>query len=262
MNSYRNFKLRTFPHPVSGGPSRRDYVKQVFENVPHYLAGRRVDIRFRRDTLRAFAETFSWRTLLDVGCGDGSISLPLLRAENRITWMDLSSSMLATGRAQVPESLAGNIRLRNEDFMAASFGSERFDLIVSVGVMAHVDSPDLFLSKLRSLLPPGGHLVLEFTDSRHIVGKIGRFWGTLKECFAPARYQTNKVSFSTLNPLFQGNGFRLVSSFRYSRLPLPGVDRLLDERRHYKLSSAVFGKAFGNTHASWGNEYICLLAAV
>ncbi|MEO8737578.1 MAG: methyltransferase domain-containing protein [Edaphobacter sp.] len=260
MNTSQSTQTETL-YPPQQAPSKRDHVRHVFEDVAHYLASRRVDMRFRRDTVRVFASTVPWRSLLDVGCGDGSISLPLLTPEIRLTLMDLSAAMVSRARSHVPSALCGNVTLRNDDFLAASFGIASFDLIVSVGVLAHVDSPDAFLAKLSSLLSPNGHLILEFTDSRHFVGRLGRFWGFLKELLAPARYQTNKLSFARVAPLFEKHSLRVVSSFRYSRIPLPAIDRILSEETHHWLASRFFGTPRRNTRASFGNEYICLLAA-
>ena len=241
--------------------TRREQVRVIFDNVDHYLAARSVDVRLRTETVSAFASQLSYEDVLDAGCGDGSITLPLLTSANHLTWMDLSPSMLEHAISRVPRDLVNNVTLRNEDILTAQFGTKRFDLVVSVGVIAHVQSVVLFLEKLRKLLKPGGSLILEFTDVLHPVGKLGRLWSRLKEQLAPAKYQTNRLSASTLRPLFSAHGLRSVAEYRYSRLPLPGADRLLSDRIHYRLCRWIFGDTRKNTRARWGNEYICLLVA-
>jgi cyclopropane fatty-acyl-phospholipid synthase-like methyltransferase len=246
---------------VSGTDSKSDYVRQVFENAPHYLKSRRVDIRFRIEAVKRLASSIVWQRLLDIGCGDGSISLQLLTPASHLTLLDLSASMVSFAKKNVPDGLAGNVEVRNENFMLASFDSEPFDLIVTVGVMAHVDSPDAFLAKIKGLLRPGGSLIIEFTDSRHFVGQLGRFWGRLKEIAAPARYPTNRLSFSDIAPLFEKHDFSLVSAFRYSRIPLPAIDRILSPEIQYRIARMIFGGPSNNRNAWLGNEYICLLRA-
>jgi ubiquinone/menaquinone biosynthesis C-methylase UbiE len=241
--------------------SKSDYVKEVFENASHYLNSRGVDIRFRIDTVKTFAAKKKWQDLLDIGCGDGSISLQLLNSSSNLTLLDLSTSMVALAMEKVPENLTANVTIRNGNFMTTSFDQQSFDLIVTVGVMAHVDSPDAFIERVKSLLRPGGSLIIEFTDCRHIVGSLGRFWGRLKELAAPAKYRTNRLSFSEVAPIFEKHGLILESVFRYSRIPLPGVDRIVPHDLQYTIAKSMFGDCLNNKNASLGNEYICLLSA-
>lgn len=261
MSSEAGVDVQTTGIGASLPDSRSDQVRQVFENAPHYLNSRGVDIRFRVETVRTFAAKTEWRQLLDIGCGDGSISLQLLTSTSHLTLLDLSANMVALAKARVPESLARNVEIRNEDFIAASFEPQSLDLVVTVGVMAHVDSPDAFLTKIRSLLRPEGSLIIEFTDSRHFVGILGRFWGRFKEMVAPPVYSTNRLSFSDVAPLFESNHFKLVSVFRYARVPLPGIDRVISHQMQYRISKLIFGHCTNNRNAWLGNEYICLLHA-
>jgi SAM-dependent methyltransferase len=245
--------------PRMGG--KVDQVRSVFENAPRYLNGRQVDMRVRSETVRAFAAGLNARRILDIGCGDGSISLPLLTRTSQLTLLDLSASMAALAKANVPEDLAGNVEVRNEDFMAASFEPRSFDLIVSVGVLAHVDSADNFLAKIAGLLRPGGSLIVEFTDSRHAVGRLERFAGWLKEIVAPAKYSTNRLSFRAVSKLFDRHGMKLETVFRYARIPIPGIEKVVTHDFSYNLVELIFGRCPNNKNAWLGNEYICLLTA-
>ncbi len=119
----------------------------------------------------------NWQRLLDVGCGDGSISLQLLTSGSHLTLLDLSANMVALAKKNVPEEFSANVVVRNENFIGASFNSDPFDLVVTVGVMAHVDSPNTFLAEIRTLLRPGGSLIIEFTDSQHFVVGWEEFGG-------------------------------------------------------------------------------------
>lgn len=241
--------------------SKSDCVREVFENTPHYLRSREVDIRFRIEIVRMLASAVKWQRLLDIGCGDGSISLQLLTAASHLTLIDLSASMVALAEKNISEDLATNVVIRNEDFIAASFDTEPYDLVVSVGVMAHVDSPDVFLTKIKSLLRPGGNLIIEFTDSHHFVGRLGHLWGNMKEVVAPAKYPTNQFSFSDIALLFKRHDLRLVSAFRYARIPLPGIDRIMSRKMQYRIAQLIFGGCLNNRNSRFGNEYICLLTA-
>jgi SAM-dependent methyltransferase len=251
-------ECRTIRH-MESQLSKSNSVRSVFENSPHYLGNRRVDIRVRANVVKAFADMVQWERLMDVGCGDGSVSLPLLGAKSRATFLDLSSSMTERVRAKIPKMHVENVQVRNEDFMAAAFESD-FDLIVSVGVMAHVDSPEGFVSKIARLLRPGGHAIIEFTDCRHIAGRLARFTSDLKELVAPPRYRTNRLSFREVSGIFKSQHLRLASVFRYATLPIPGIQRMASPEFQYDLIESVFGCPGKNRNQRLGNEYICLLA--
>lgn len=238
-----------------------DHVRSVFENAPRYLNSRQVDMRVRSETVQTLAESLNPRRVLDIGCGDGSISLPLATPTSHLTLLDLSASMAALARANVPEHLAANVEVRNEDFMAASFEPGSFDLIVSVGVLAHVDSADAFIQKIAGLLRPGGSLIVEFTDCRHFVGRLERLSGQLKEIVAPAKYPTNRLSFPVVSRLLERHGMRLASVFRYARIPIPGIEKVLTVDFSHRIVKLIFGQCPNNKNAWLGNEYICLLTA-
>jgi ubiquinone/menaquinone biosynthesis C-methylase UbiE len=261
MNGEAGIDLQAVNMETSRTDGKSDHVRQVFENAPRYLKSRQVDIRFRIETVRTFAAGLKWQELLDIGCGDGTISLQLVSSTSHMTLLDLSASMVAIARSNIPTGFAANVEVRNENFLATPFDSQLFDLIVTVGVMAHVDSPDEFLGKIRSLLRPGGSLIIEFTDSRHFIGQLGRFWGRLKELVAPPKYLTNRLSFSDVAPLFESHHLRLLSVFRYARIPVPGIDRVMSYEMQFRLAKLIFGDCTKNSNAWLGNEYICLLSA-
>jgi SAM-dependent methyltransferase len=247
--------------PQTGRATNSGNVRHVFEDTSKYLKRRHVDVRFRTDTVAAYAAEILPHRILDIGCGDGSISLQLAGPGRRLTLMDISSSMVATATTNIPAGSVADVCVRREDFAVATFDQELFDLILSLGVMAHVDSPDEFLNKARSLLRPGGSLVLEFTDAFHLVGKIGRVWGWARELFAPAKYATNKLSYEQVAKLLENNRFRIVSTFRYSRVPIPGFNAIVSHPKEYDLMKAFFGSAKRNRNAWLGNEYIMRLVA-
>lgn len=74
----------------------------------------------------AFSAGITPQTVLDIGCGTGNASLPLLARGLNVTGVDLSEDMLGVARAKMPAA----------QFVAADFTRfelvGRFDLVISV----------------------------------------------------------------------------------------------------------------------------------
>jgi 2-polyprenyl-3-methyl-5-hydroxy-6-metoxy-1,4-benzoquinol methylase len=234
-------------------------VKLYFEKSHQYFNGRQFDIKIRAETVKEFAEGFQYRRILDIGCGDGSISLPLLNRDTRITLLDLSSAMTSVALSNIPPELRGNAEVLNQDFMKADIAPGSYDLIVCLGVLAHVDSPADFIAKIATVLRPGGRLIFELTDSFHIVGRLTRLYQALCAIRKPQKYRLNVVSFAPVARMLRSEKLRLMSVFRYSLTPIPGIPKLMTQTQLYNMARGIYGNSRNNRNAWLGNEYICLL---
>jgi SAM-dependent methyltransferase len=196
-------------------------------------------------------------SILDIGAGDGSLSLQLLNADTRLTLVDLSSRMLGLARAKVPAGSSGNLDTINEDFMSAKFTPRSFDLILCVGVLAHVDSPPDFSAKVVSLLKPGGCIIAECTDSVHFMGRfitgLQWLWSGMK----PETYPLNKLTGPGVRDLFCRLGMKVETEFRYG-IPPPGMNRILGHNTLYRMVRLAFGNCKRNRIPWLGNQYIFL----
>jgi ubiquinone/menaquinone biosynthesis C-methylase UbiE len=233
-------------------------VQEVFERADRYLNRRRYDINIRAAAVAELLKNARYDRILDIGCGDGSISLPLIARDRHLTLLDFSSAMLSAAKASIPPEFAGNVEVRQEDFMKAAFEVHSFDLIICLGLMAHVDSPDAFLKKLSSLLRADGLLILEFTDAFHFMGRLSRFIRRLREFARPPLYSVNLWSFHRIRALISASGLQILSTFRYSLPAFPG-SRLLGQRSLFRIVRGTYGEPGRNRNAWMGNEYICLL---
>ena len=76
-------------------PDRIEKVRTLFDQRAAYLDRRQLDIRLRRETVDRIVQGKQYSEILDIGCGDGSISMPLLNSSRRLTLIDISSGMLS-----------------------------------------------------------------------------------------------------------------------------------------------------------------------
>jgi SAM-dependent methyltransferase len=92
--------------------------------------------------------------IIDVGCGAGWLCWQLTQFGG-VTGTDLADEVLARAQSRTPE-----VSFVPGDFMKLDFGLRRFDVVVTLEVLSHVADQRAFVSKLASLLRPGGHLML------------------------------------------------------------------------------------------------------
>jgi 2-polyprenyl-3-methyl-5-hydroxy-6-metoxy-1,4-benzoquinol methylase len=237
--------------------SKKDLVHSLFQ-VPDWYLKRTHNIRIRKETIQEFLKDESFTEFLDIGCGDGSLSLPLLTAQRHLTLVDLSEGMLSVAQSKIPKDLIDHVKIFNMDAMAADLAPQAYDAIFCVGVLAHVDSPEALLNKIISLLKPGGILILEQTEARHFMTLFTNFLDDMRRLFAPESYKRNQVLSSELLGFLAKRGFDLKATYRYS-LPLPGMHRVANQETLYRMIRLVFG-AYPAARLSYcGNECLYFL---
>jgi len=98
---------------------------------------------------------------LDVGCGAGSHSLSLQNDRNLdVTSIDISEKAIETCKLRGVK----NAKIQN----LLELNEEKFDTILllmnGVGIFGKLENCNTFLSKLKSLLNPGGQILLDSSD--------------------------------------------------------------------------------------------------
>jgi 2-polyprenyl-3-methyl-5-hydroxy-6-metoxy-1,4-benzoquinol methylase len=237
-----------------------DHVQTYFEQPEQYLSRRTFEIRIRAETVKEWVGRSEGLRILDIGCGDGSISLPLLTETTRITLLDLSSNMLSIARSKVPLEIAENVETINQDFSAAHFESQSFDLIVCIGVLAHVNSPAEFIAKIVSLLKPGGSIVIECTDASHILTRMFSLFRKVCGLWRPTTYPLNAVSSRDVTKMLERYCMHPKATFRYVA-PFPGCHRLFSQESLQKYNRQIFGAPGTNRNGWLGNAYLGLFTS-
>lgn len=239
--------------------SKAESVKALFEMPEKYLAPLPAEVRLRDEAVQHFAGTMQFDHILHVGCGNGTISLPLLPRCRRMTLLDLSSSMLNLARRKIPAERAQDVELINTDFNKAELGDRKFDLIICLGVLAHVNSPAALITRLSHIAAPGAIIVLEFTDSHHFWSAPAVLYHALLNLLRPAPYAHNLIRQKQVSHWCRQVGLYQAGLYRYARPPL-GCSSIFSQERIYRMTRGLFGAPGRNQKLWMGNEYICLLS--
>lgn len=97
------------------------------------------------------------RTVLDIGCGDGTAAAtaaPLL-AGHRLVGVDWSQDALRRAHARLPYAIRGELTDGG-----LPFANDSADAVLFSEVVEHLVDPDSALDEIRRVLRPGGHLML------------------------------------------------------------------------------------------------------
>jgi ubiquinone/menaquinone biosynthesis C-methylase UbiE len=104
------------------------------------------------------------QSLLDVGCGPGTITADLAGRVARVTAVDTAESVLIQAREAAASQQASNIDFQVADICALPFDDDAFDVVHAHQVLQHVGDPVVALRQLRRVCAPGGVVAARDAD--------------------------------------------------------------------------------------------------
>ena len=106
------------------------------------------------------------QSLLDVGCGPGTITsdLALLVAPGETVGVDASADVVAQAREHAAGVGLENLRFEVGDLFALGYPDASFDVVHLHQVLQHLVDPVAALVELRRVLRPGGVLAARDSD--------------------------------------------------------------------------------------------------
>ncbi len=105
--------------------------------------------------------------VLEVGCGAGLTSVDLAGRGFEVTAMDSVPAMVdQTRRLVQEEGVADRVSVLSADTHDLPFPDEAFELVLALGVLPWLHSPERAMAEMTRVLRPGGHL-LATTDNAY-----------------------------------------------------------------------------------------------
>lgn len=193
------------------------------------LAGTRRFNRWMADTLRPYLG----KRVLELGAGIGNMTQHLARGRRAYTATDLDLEHL--GRLRVRFQGRPNLESRKVDLtLAEDFRGlkERFDTVVCLNVVEHVEDDLGALQNIRSALQPGGRAIVLVPQDQGV-------YGTLDEVLGHYR----RYSAAELRERMEAAGFRVERVFEFNRVTRPGWwlnGRVLRRRTFGRMQLRVF----------------------
>jgi ubiquinone/menaquinone biosynthesis C-methylase UbiE len=194
--------------------------------------------------------------LLDCAAGTGEITCALLKSGrfNHATVVDISPAMLQNARDLLTSRIK-NVELEfvQSDLFNFKASDPGFDLILCLGLIAHIGRLDTLLSHLKSMLAPAGRIILQTTLTDHLGTRIVRAL-TARSELARRGYRISWFSQRNISDACDRAGLRILETRRHS-LAVPFGDRLWPWA-HFHIDSRL--KKWSSRH---GADAIYLLGA-
>jgi len=164
--------------------------------------------------------------LLDCAAGTGEITCALLKSGrfSHATVVDISPAMLQSAK-ELLSSQTANTQLEfvHSDVFNFKPPDSSFDLILCLGLIAHVGRLDTLLPHLKSMLAPGGRIILQTTLTDHVGTRIVRALTAQRE-LAHRGYRISWFSKRDIDDACRDAGLRILEVRRHS-LAIPFGDR-------------------------------------
>jgi 2-polyprenyl-3-methyl-5-hydroxy-6-metoxy-1,4-benzoquinol methylase len=97
--------------------------------------------------------------ILEIGCGDGSITMPLSAFGGSVTSFDIDDNLVAGVKKEIDKRNIPNVDVSRENAYYFS-RNDKFDIIVASEVLEHLDHPEKVVSNMKAHLVSGGYCIV------------------------------------------------------------------------------------------------------
>ncbi len=157
---------------------RKTILKETFNTVADGYDGGA--LRFFRKSAEHLASLMDLRGsehVLDLACGTGhaSIALAARVPRGRVTAVDFSQGMLDQARRKALDAGFRNIEFLERDMTSPGFREQSFDAAVCAFGIFFVEDMDSQLSRIASMVKPGGRIMISSFDEQYFEPMKGMF---------------------------------------------------------------------------------------
>ena len=132
-----------------------------------YRTARRTFVNGRHERLVAIIERLpaaNGASVLDVGCGPGTLTFEFWKRGYRVFALDTSGRMLQIARSKIAPARSRGAHFQMGSIEALPFADDSFDIVCSAGVIEYLRKCDRAIGGLPRVLKPGGLLILPTTN--------------------------------------------------------------------------------------------------
>ena len=186
-------------------------VKEYFDITDDYIKANPI-ISIRKKIICDIVGDVKDKQIIDIGCGNGELSKDFLY-NNHITFLDISEKMLNLVSLNIPKEHLNHATLVNSDILKFKT-DQAFDLVICVGVIAHVEDIPGLLDKLKEIARNDGIIILQYSASEKLISKFNQ----LKNGFfrkEKYHYNINFTSSLFIKKLIDHTGLIIIKKDKY-----------------------------------------------
>ncbi|OLS14501.1 MAG: hypothetical protein RBG13Loki_1883 [Promethearchaeota archaeon CR_4] len=167
-----------------------------FDGIYNWMAGtddkplkRLINKLFRKGMVQrvklVLEECKPGKTILDIGCGSGRISLALAEKGVNVTGIDYSSQMIGLAKRYLVKyknetKTKLNVTYVCDDFLDNYDSKEKFDVTLAIGVFDYIKDPINFHAKMKTLSKE--EMIISYPAKYVIQMPIRKIWLWTKKC--------------------------------------------------------------------------------
>lgn len=227
--------------PLDEGHNKQ--VKTYFNNTNNYL-NNNANIALRKYIIQSLIGQPVNSSILDIGCGNGELSLQYSK-HNKLDYLDISENMINIVKSNLNQNQLKANNLIVGEVLSYDF-NKRYDIILCVGVLAHVSSVNSVINKTKNLLKEDGCIIFQFTNYSNIMGKIliGYYKMVASHPNSNLKHSLNKITLKHFINQIELNNLEIDGVYSYLSL-LPGMGRLSKSiRLEYQTKTLKNGFSF------------------
>ncbi|KFM22225.1 Trans-aconitate 2-methyltransferase protein [Marine Group I thaumarchaeote SCGC AAA799-B03] len=150
-------------------------------------------------------------SILDVACGDGTLTKQISEIYPDITGIDASKPMIEKAKKRIPDA----------NFIETDFDSyspeSKFDTVIMINILEHVDDANKLMQKAKDWTTENGNIIIQVPNATSLNRRIGTKMGLEESCYTlnetdKSLGHTTVYDLEMLKELAEKSGLEIIDS--------------------------------------------------